>query len=162
MVYAFKVCQWVFKTLSRIFGWGIILGRGTYWWSSFHGKRLGCFGHFILMCNSSAFLSHTNSSFFFFLISFVQFQQESYASMWGHYGSRIMIVFLRPLSKVSSLTIDILWWYRLSFYGGLCPHLFFIGNWVVVAPYLCSRFHIFYKPILEEYVFQVEGGPHLL
>jgi len=31
-----------------------------------------------------------------------------------------------------------------------------------VASYLCSKFHIFDRPILEEYVFQVEGGPHLL
>jgi hypothetical protein len=30
-----------------------------------------------------------------------------------------------------------------------------------VVPYLCFRFHIFDKPILEEYVSQVEGGPHL-
>ncbi len=28
--------------------------------------------------------------------------------------------------------------------------------------YLCSRFRIFDRPILEEYVSQVEGGPHLL
>jgi hypothetical protein len=27
---------------------------------------------------------------------------------------------------------------------------------------LCSRFHIFNRHVLEEYVFQVEGGPHLL
>jgi len=31
-----------------------------------------------------------------------------------------------------------------------------------VALYLCSRFHIFNKPILEKYVSQVKGGPHLL
>jgi hypothetical protein len=31
-----------------------------------------------------------------------------------------------------------------------------------VAPYLCSRFRVFDRPVLEEYVFQVEGGPHLL
>jgi hypothetical protein len=30
-----------------------------------------------------------------------------------------------------------------------------------VAPYLCSGFHIFDRPILEKYDFQVEGGPHL-
>jgi hypothetical protein len=44
--------------------------------------------------------------------------------MWGHYGSRIMKVFLEPLSKVSSSIINILWWYRLSLYGGLCPIYF--------------------------------------
>jgi len=31
-----------------------------------------------------------------------------------------------------------------------------------VALYLGFRFRIFDRPILEKYVFQVEGGPHLL
>ncbi len=31
-----------------------------------------------------------------------------------------------------------------------------------MVPYLCSRFHIFNRPMLEEYVFQVEETPHLL
>jgi hypothetical protein len=31
-----------------------------------------------------------------------------------------------------------------------------------VAPYSCSRFLYFNIPVLEEYVSQVEGGPHLL
>jgi hypothetical protein len=35
-----------------------------------------------------------------------------------------------------------------------------LGNYVLVAPYLCSRFHIFDRPVLEECVSQVEGGPH--
>jgi hypothetical protein len=30
-----------------------------------------------------------------------------------------------------------------------------------VALYLCFKFHIFNRPILEEYVFQIERGPHL-
>jgi hypothetical protein len=38
----------------------------------------------------------------------------------------------------------------------------FLGNWALVALYLCSGFCIFDIPILEEYVYQVEGGPHLL
>ncbi len=58
---------------------------------------------------------------------------------------------------------------RLSIsFGGIglhfmedCAPFAFVGNWVLVAPYLCSRFCIFNKPILEEYVCQVEGGPHL-
>jgi len=45
--------------------------------------------------------------------------------MWGHYGSRIMGVFSRPFKKASSLTTDILWWYRPSLYGGLCPIYFY-------------------------------------
>jgi len=31
-----------------------------------------------------------------------------------------------------------------------------------VAPYLYSRFRIFNRLVLEEYVFQVKGSPHLL
>jgi hypothetical protein len=72
------------------------------------------------------FLYHmNNTSFFLFLISFGGFRQESYASMWGHYGSKIMGVFLRPLSKVSSLITDIFWWYKPFLYEGLCPICFF-------------------------------------
>jgi hypothetical protein len=31
-----------------------------------------------------------------------------------------------------------------------------------VVLYLCFKFFIFNRPILEKYVYQVEGGPHLL
>jgi len=37
----------------------------------------------------------------------------------------------------------------------------FQRNWPLVVPYLCSRFCIFDRLILEEYVSQVERGPHL-
>jgi hypothetical protein len=43
-----------------------------------------------------------------------------------------------------------------------CVPFAFLGNWVLAVPYLCSRVHIFDRLVLEEYVFQVEGGPHLL
>jgi hypothetical protein len=43
-----------------------------------------------------------------------------------------------------------------------CAPSIFFRSWALMAPYLCSRFHIFDRPILEEYVSQVEGGPHLL
>jgi hypothetical protein len=33
-----------------------------------------------------------------------------------------------------------------------CAPSSFLGNWVLVAPYLCSRFGIFDRPILEKYV----------
>jgi hypothetical protein len=42
-----------------------------------------------------------------------------------------------------------------------CAPFTFLGSWVLVILYLYSRFHIFNKPVLEKYVFQVEGGPHL-
>ncbi len=44
--------------------------------------------------------------------------------MWGHYGSMFMRVLSRPLNKALGSTIDILWWYRPSLYGGLCPIYF--------------------------------------
>ncbi len=37
----------------------------------------------------------------------------------------------------------------------------FLGSWVLVALYICSKFCIFDRPILEEYVFQVERGPYI-
>jgi len=43
-----------------------------------------------------------------------------------------------------------------------CAPLVFLKSWALVASYLCSRFRIFDRPILEEYVSQVEGGPHML
>jgi hypothetical protein len=104
------------------FGWGFILGCGAYWQSSSLKRCLGCFGHFVLMCSSLTFLSHTNrTSFFILSVSFNGFQQESYINMWGHYGSKILGVFLRPLNEASCLTTDILWWYRPFFYGKVCP-----------------------------------------
>ncbi len=97
----------------------------AYQWSSSLGRHLGCFGHFVLMCSSLTFLSHSDStSFFFLLISFGEFWQEIYVNMWGHYGSRIMGVFLVPLHVASNLTIDILWWCKPCLYGGWCHLLF--------------------------------------
>jgi hypothetical protein len=43
-----------------------------------------------------------------------------------------------------------------------CAPFVFLRSWALMAPYLCSRFRIFDRPVLEEYVYQVEGGPHLL
>jgi hypothetical protein len=42
-----------------------------------------------------------------------------------------------------------------------CAPYVFLRSWVLMVPYLCSRFHIFNRPILKEYVSQVENGPHL-
>jgi hypothetical protein len=37
----------------------------------------------------------------------------------------------------------------------------FLRSWALVVLYMCFRFHYFNRFILEEYVFQVERGPHL-
>jgi hypothetical protein len=41
--------------------------------------------------------------------------------MWGHYESKVMRVYLKPLSEAIGPTTDILWWYRPFIYGRLCP-----------------------------------------
>jgi hypothetical protein len=33
-----------------------------------------------------------------------------------------------------------------------CVPSIFLGSWALVALYLCSKFHIFYRLVLEEYV----------
>jgi hypothetical protein len=43
-----------------------------------------------------------------------------------------------------------------------CAPSTFLKSWALVASYLCSRFNIFDKFVMEEYVSQVEGHPHLL
>jgi len=37
-------------------------------------------------------------------------------------------------------------------------YFFFLRSWALLALYLCFRFCIFNRPILEEYVSQVEGA----
>jgi hypothetical protein len=70
---------------------------------------------------------------------------------------RVMGVYSKPLNEALGSTIDLLWWYKPFIYGRLCP-IWFWRSWVLVALYLCSKFHIFDRPVLEEYVSQVEGG----
>ncbi len=143
------------------FGWGFILGHGAYWWSSFFGKLPSFFGHFFFMHSLSTFLFHMDStSFFFLLVFFGRFQHESYVGIWGHYGSKIMGVFSGPISEASDLTTNILWWYRPSFYGGLCL-ICFSRKLGFCGSYLCSRFCIFNKFVLDEYVIRLKG-PRLL
>jgi hypothetical protein len=72
-----------------------------------------------------------------------------------------MGVFSRFVSKVLGSTTDIFWWYKPSLYGGLFP-ICFSRELGIGDSILCFRFCIFDKPILEYYVFQVEGSPHLL
>jgi hypothetical protein len=106
------------------------------------------------MCSSWTFLSHkNNTSLFFLLVFFGEFQWKRYGGIWGHYGFRIVGVFSMPLSKARLLIsfggIDL-------FYMEDCAPFIILKNWALVALYLCSRFCIFYRPVLEKYVFQVE------
>jgi len=114
-----------FKTLSRIFWMRFFFSRhGAYQWSSSLGRGTSCIRHFVLMCCLLTFSSHLNNTFFFLPIFFGEFWQKHYASMWGHYGSRVMGVYLRPLSEALGLTTNLFWWYRPFIYGRLCPIYF--------------------------------------
>jgi hypothetical protein len=72
--------------------------------------------------------------------------------MWGHYGSKAWESNQGPLTRRQA---------RLPIsYGGIgllfkefCAPFTFLGSCFLVAPYLCSRFFIFNKPVLEEYVY---------
>jgi len=88
-----------------------------------------------------------NTFFFFLLICFGRFRHENYAHMWGHYGSKIVGVFSRPFNQALGLTTNILWWYRLSFMEDYASFAF-LKSWALVAPYLCSKFRIFYRLVL--------------
>jgi hypothetical protein len=105
---------------------GFILRFGTYWQSSSFGRCISCFGHFVLMCRLLTFLFHSNNTSSFFLpVSFNGFWQENYVSMWGHYGSRVMIVYSGSFGKVLGPITNLIWWYKLYFYGRLCFNCFF-------------------------------------
>ncbi len=106
-----------------------------------------------------SYLTWTITSFVFLPLSLNKFWQENYASMGGHYGFRIVGIFLGPLRETSGSTTNILWWYRFSLYRGLCP-IHFLGRWVLMAPYLC--FCIFNRPVLEKYVFLSWWAPTLV
>jgi hypothetical protein len=72
-----------------------------------------------------------------------------------------MGVYSRPFSKASNPNIDLLWWYKPLIYGRLCP-IYFSRELGFGGSIYVPMFRIFNKPILEEYVSQVERGPHLL
>jgi hypothetical protein len=55
---------------------------------------------------------------------FGEFQQENYASLWEHYGSKVMGIYSGPLSEVLGSTTNLFWWYKPFMYGGLCPIYF--------------------------------------
>jgi hypothetical protein len=52
--------------------------------------------------------------------------------MWGHYGCRIMGVFLGFLNEVSSSTTNIFWWYRFFFMEDCAPFAL-LGTWALVV-----------------------------
>jgi hypothetical protein len=108
------------------FGWGFILRRGTYqWFWTFLGDAqvtLGILSSYVVHQPSYFIWIFFLFSFFLFLL--MNFKQENYASMWGHYGSKVMGAYSRPFNEVLGSTIDLFWWYMPFIYGGLCPICF--------------------------------------
>ncbi len=150
------------RLCHAFFGRGFISRCGAYQWSSFPRRCPCCFGHFIFICNSSTFWSHMDSTSFFLLVFSAKFWQENYVSMWGHYGSKIVIIFLGPLNETSSLIIDILWWYKPSILWRIVPHLLFLGvrfKWF----HICALVFVFLIDLFwRNMSFKLKGGPHLL
>jgi hypothetical protein len=71
-----------------------------------------------------------------------------------------MGVYLGPLSETLGPTINLFWWYMFYLWR-IVPHLFFkelgfSGSCIYVPIFF------FNIPILEEYVFKIQAGPHLL
>ncbi len=83
-----------------------------------------------------------------------------HVGMWGHYGFSFVGVLSRPFNEAQT---------QISItFGGInflstedCAPFIYLGSWALVLPYFYFRFCIFNKLVLEEYVSQVEGGPHL-
>jgi len=148
------------RLCHAFFGQGFILGCGTYQWSSFPGKHLSCFGHFVLKCSSSMFLFHMGSTSFFLRIFLASFDTRVMQVCGDIVGLGVWEYFLGPLVRCQaqlSISSDGISLFSMEDYAPFA----FLGSWVLMALYLCSRFHIFNKPVLEEYVFKVNGGPHL-
>jgi hypothetical protein len=156
MVYTFWVCQWVLKTLPHIFWMRFYFRTWHILMISFSWECSNCFGHFVFMCNLSTFIFHIDNTSFFFHVSFGRFRQESYANMCPHYKSKIMGVFKGPLAKHQAQLL-ISFCCICFFFMEDCALSTFLGNWALVALYLCFRFHIFDRSILEKYVSQIEG-----
>jgi hypothetical protein len=102
--------------------------------------------------NRPFYLIRTILLSFFFRVFFGEFQQYSYVGTWGHYGSRVMGIYSRPLNGASSPTTNLLY----GDIGLLSMDIYapsvFLKSWALVVVCLCSKFHIFDRPILEEYV----------
>jgi len=152
MVYAFWVCQWVLTTLSHIFHmwfyfktWCMLMiffsweTHKLHWAFCFHVSFVD--------------LLISLGIFFFFPIFFSEFWGDimgigSWESIQGplaRHQVRSQLFF----GGINILSVEV------------CAPFAFLGSWVLVFPYLYFRFHIFDRPVWEEYVFQVKGSPHL-
>jgi len=145
-------------TLPHFFGWGFISRHGAYQWSSSPRTRPSYFGNFVLMCSLLAFLSHTNNtSFLFHFFSLASFNMRVMQICGDIMGLGLYGSFHGPLAKRQA-------WLSISF-GGIgistmedCAPSSFLRSWVLVVLYLCSRFCIFDKLVMERYFFKLKGA----
>jgi hypothetical protein len=72
-------------------------------------------------------------------------------------GPRLWESFQDPLTKHHARLLISFSGINLFFTKDFAPFSF-LWSWALVVLYLCSRFYIFDRPILEEYVYQVEGA----
>jgi len=112
------------------------------------------------MCSSLTFLFHIDSTFFFlsFMSFLVGFTKKVMHVCGDVMGPRLWESSQRPVARHHV-------WPSISF-GGInnfsmeeCTPFSFLRSWALMVPYLCSRFHILNRFILEECVSRVEGGP---
>jgi hypothetical protein len=64
MDYPFWVCQWVLRTLLCIFWMRLYFKTWSILMIFLFWETPRLFGHFVLMCSSSTFLSHMDNTFF--------------------------------------------------------------------------------------------------
>jgi len=134
-------CVSGFSKLCHVFfRWDFISKHGTYQWFSSFGRRPCYFGHFVFMCLSSTFLFHLNNTYLFFLLVFlVSFDKRFMQVCEDIMGLGLWDSIQGPLARCQ------VW--LLIFFGGIgvlymevyAPSAF-LGNWALVALYLCWRF----------------------
>ncbi len=98
MTYTFWVCQWVFRTLSCNFWMKIYLK--TWCISMIFLSQETHKLHWANVCFHVTFVDLFISlgQYLLLFVSFGEFQHESYVNMWGHYESKVMGVYSRPLT----------------------------------------------------------------
>ncbi len=97
----------------------------AYWWFFSLVKHPSYIRHFVIMRHLSTFyIIRTLFPSFSFLSFSECVDKRVYVGVWGHYGSRVVVVYSWPFNEVPNLTINLLWWYKPFIYGRLCPIYF--------------------------------------
>jgi hypothetical protein len=111
MAYAFWVCQWVLKTLPRIFWMKFDLMIWHISISSFPGRHPSCFGHFVFMCSSSRptlslFLILTSCASFGFYLAFPFCLPCDGSSHWSSIRFLLLFKGYIPITHPTNVVIN--------------------------------------------------------